>query len=293
MRFFVSALAWAAGFELIDVDAGKPVNPKFVIPGKWLSDKDHKFLFLPLTKPVEMSAKSARVFTNGDNLLVTVTEQAVEEEDSRSVKKFKLVLEALKSEAGNDEALLQQKLQQWSATEEDVEVKALVDEAAAHLVTVVNNKGGKASSSAHSTNVPLGGADKNKPTSFLQRVIPTKVLTFVNSSKETVSDDGWSMASAAVQADTSVIKESFAIGVPYPPPAERVFVLTTKPDTLMICMPWLKKSLSAQGIATGGKAFQRVPVFDMTGSKVAGPNRVPQDLSEALQQHQKYAQEAR
>merc|ERR1719401_3068923 len=71
--------------------------------------------------------------------------------------------------------------------------------------------------------------------------------------------------------ETRIIKESFAVEIPFPVSSDQIVLLRTNPTTLMAAMPLVRKSLEASGISTGGKPFIRVPVFNNVGSWVAGP----------------------
>jgi len=230
---------------------GEPVKPEVVIPGEWLMDAAQHFLFLPLSVPADVPIAQCKVMSNGDSLLVVVTEKPQEEPDTNALKKYKLVIEAIKGETMHDEALLQEKLNSWIETEDDDEVKVHIQAAIDSLVKV---KQAKSAASHKAISVPLGAAkSKNavgaaeKSASFLQN----KQVHHHHTAR--------------------VIKESFAVEIPYPIASERIALLRTNPTTLMVAMPLERKSMAANGISTGGKAFNRVPTFNNVGKWIAGP----------------------
>merc|ERR1719487_360486 len=105
---------------------GDVVQPEIVMPGEWLTDGKEEHLFLPLTVPGKVEMSQCKVMSNGESLLVVVTEQPQEEPETNAMRKYKLVIEAIKQETGHDEELLRTKLQTWLDTEDDDEVKVHV-----------------------------------------------------------------------------------------------------------------------------------------------------------------------
>lgn len=271
---------------------GDVVQPKVVLPGEWMTDHAEKFLFLPLTVPNTLGLDQCKVMTNGDSLLVVVTESPKDEPETNAVKKYKLVVEAIKKEAGSDEKMLKDKLQVWLDTEDDDEVRVQVRAALDSLKKV---REAKQNTHPRTVTVPLGMLAKQaaailneghllpNPTSFLAKASlhgagepgekfeqpqaaeaeeAEHVLTSLHHVKDKKSGN---------ELHAAIIKESFAIEIPYPVPTGKVFLLKTKADTLMVSMPLIRESLAASGISTGGKPFERVPVFGMAGDKLAGP----------------------
>merc|ERR1719163_2777125 len=93
----VTVLLWHVADALVIDRQSKPgevVRPEIVVPGEWMTDAEDHFLFLPLTIPTDM-AQSLKVMTNGESLLVVVTQQPKEEPDSNALRKYKLVVEAM------------------------------------------------------------------------------------------------------------------------------------------------------------------------------------------------------
>jgi len=68
------------------------------VPGGWLTDNAAKFLFLPLEVPKDIG-KACKIMSNGDSILVVVTERPEEEPETNAMKKYRLVIEAIKDEA--------------------------------------------------------------------------------------------------------------------------------------------------------------------------------------------------
>jgi len=242
---------------------GEPVKPEVVIPGEWLMDKAQHFLFLPLSVPADVPIAQCKVMSNGDSLLVVVTEKPQEEPDTNALKKYKLVIEAIKSETNHDESLLQEKLKSWIETEDDDEVKVHIQAAMDSLVKVQQGK----SAAAHKTiSVPLGAA-KSKNAVGAQKHTAAKSASFLQNKQ------------VHHHHTARVIKESFAVEIPYPIGSERIALVRTNPTTLMVAMPLERKSMAAKGISTGGKAFNRVPTFNNVGQWLAGPKM---DLSKVV-----------
>jgi hypothetical protein len=253
---------------------GEVVQPEIVIPGEWMTDEAEHFLFLPLTVPEDAAMQQCKVMANGESLLIVVTERPQEEPETNALRKYKLVVEAIKKEAVHDEALLQAKLQTWLDTEEDDEVKAYVRSA---LDSMSKVQEAKRTASPKSISVSLG-VPHSAAASLLE------LGTAPNASQSVIASPAAPpRALPAVlrgsadhhqhhhQLKARIIKESFAVEVPYPVPSERIALLRTNPTTLVVAMPFVKKSLEASGISTGGKPFIRVPVFNSAGSWMAGP----------------------
>merc|ERR1719395_30701 len=116
-------------------------------------DKNEQFMFLPLTVPDNMPLDQIKIMSNGQQILVVVTERPQEQPDTNAIKKYKLVIEAIKKEASNDEKLLKDKLQTWFDTEEDDEVRVHVRAALDSLNKV---RQAKANNQARTVSIPLG-----------------------------------------------------------------------------------------------------------------------------------------
>jgi hypothetical protein len=272
---FVAA-CWQAA-RALNVDRqrkpGEVVQPEIVIPGEWMTDEAEHFLFLPLTVPEDAAMQQCKVMSNGESLLIVVTERPQEEPETNALRKYKLVVEAIKKEAVHDEALLQGKLQTWLDTEEDDEVKAYIRSA---LDSMSKVQEAKRTSAPKAISVSLG-----VPHSVASSLL--ELGADPNVSKPVVASSA--AAARALPAvlrgtadhhqhhhhATRIIKESFAVEVPFPVPSDRIALLKTNPTTLMVAMPFVRKSLEASGISTGGKPFIRMPVFNNAGSWTAGP----------------------
>lgn len=251
---------------------GDIVQPEIVIPGEWVTDKAEKFLFLPLTVPSDMSLSQLKVMANGESLLVVVTEQPKEEPETNALRKYKLVVEAIKKEVGHDEELLQSKLQTWLETEDDDEVKPHIRAALDSLVQV---RLAKDKESGKSVSVSLGMPRSSKGASSL-----LEQLSIPHASEPSVPVHALSTSLRSAGQHNShrhhaarVIKESFAVEIPYPVPVEHIVLLNTKPTMLMVAMPLERNSLEASGISTGGKPFNRIPVFNDAGRWISGPKK--------------------
>lgn len=296
------------------------VQPQIVVPGEWLVDKDEKFLFLPLNVPPDMPLDECKVMCNGDQILVIVTEQPKDKKDSKAVKKYKMIMEALKKEVGYDEKEMKSKLQTWYDTEEDEEVAEMVGQALEHLKQV---RGAKTHSEGKTISVPLGmlakeaakilggistGSIKELNLTAVQVSQPSASLAVAPSflARASVHNTSAKEPAEVVQAErvlpllhratttmqhmrVGIIKESFAVEIPYPVPVEKIFILQGK-DSLMVTMPLMRNTLDAKGISTGGKPFLRTPIFNDQGLRVAGPGSVPMDVA-AAQAHRDHVNE--
>jgi len=245
---------------------GDVVQPEIVIPGEWMTDPSDHFLFLPLTVPADMAATQLKVMTNGESLLVVVTERPKEEPETNALRKYKLVVEAIKTEVGHDEDLLVTKLQTWLDTEDDDEVKQHIQAALDSLVHVRKSKD---KDSTKSVSVSLGMPHHADASSLLElSETPLAAKPVAAAQVTTLRGAGQHIHH---HHHARVIKESFAVEIPYPVSSENIILVKTKPTTLIAVMPLVRKSLEAKGISTGGKPFNRVPVFDGVGKWVAGP----------------------
>lgn len=267
-----------------DPSAGDVVQPKIVIPGEWLTDQAEKFLFLPLAVPTDLKLESCKVMSNGESILVVVTEQPQEEPETNALKKYKLLVEAIKSEVKGDESQLRVKLQAWYDTEDDDEVRVHVKSALDSLTAV---RHAKSNLTPRTISVPLGMLAQQAAnafgfgphataasTSFLARTSTHNSSAPVETKEEDEAEHVLSSLHRATGTRVGIIKESFAVEVPYPVPTEHVFLLKTDATTLVVSMPLMRNSLEASGISTGGKPFNRVPVFSVSGKLLAGPGGV-------------------
>lgn len=267
---------------------GEVVQPKMVIPGEWMVDAKESFMFLPLTVPMDMPLDQIKIMSNGDSILVVVTEKPQEQPETNAIKKYKLVVDALKQEAGHDEKVLKDKLQTWFETEEDDEVRVQVKAALDSLNQV---RQAKANTAIRTVSVPLGMLAKQAASALMGKDVAVQGVSFLakaslhNSTREPEEVQEAEHVLSALHTDkkihTGIIKESFAVEIPYPVTTEKVFILKADAMTgeLMVVMPLNRNSLAAQGISTGGKPFQRVPVFSVTGQILAGPKAELNKLS--------------
>mmetsp|Transcript_143178 Transcript_143178/g.249704 ORF Transcript_143178/g.249704 Transcript_143178/m.249704 type:complete len:316 (+) Transcript_143178:46-993(+) len=266
-----AAAAAAAGTLARGIVTRKPgdvVQPKMVIPGEWLTDQAEHFLLLPLNLPSGLEAPQCKVLSNGDVLLVVVTEQPQEEPETNALRKFRLIMEAIKQEAGHDEHTLQQKLQTWWDTEDDDEVRVRVRRTLDSLMAVRQAKKIPVPSSVA---VPLG-LEHKASSSFLAK--PARSDNATHSWPSAASDAQAGLHSLHQQRAhrSNLIKESFSIEIPYPVASDRIFILKTDPASLVVLMPLVRNSLEANGISTGGKPYVRLPVFRNDGMLLAGPS---------------------
>jgi hypothetical protein len=261
----------AASVSVTRREPGDIIQPEIVVPGEWLTDEAEHFLFLPLTVPEDIKLANCKVMSNGDNLLVVVTETPEEEPETNAVKKFRLIIEAMKQEAGHNEELLKTKLTTWLQTEDDDEVEVQIQAALDSLTTVRN---AKANDTPRTVSVPLGLLAKQAASAL---GAPSAEMTTEEKEAERAlpslrrATQQRSGGSKNEQLRTSIIKESFSVEIPYPVPLEKIFILKTDSTTLTVAMPLERNSLQANGISTGGKAFLRVPVFSVQGEKLIGP----------------------
>lgn len=270
---------------------GEVVQPKMVIPGEWMVDTKETFMFLPLTVPTDMPLEQIKIMSNGDSILVVVTEKPQEQPETNAIKKYKLVVDALKQEAGHDEKVLKDKLQEWYDTEEDDEVRVQVKAALDSLTKV---REAKANTAVRTISVPLGMLAKAAASAMVGKDVAVEGVSFLakatlhnTSSPEPEEVSEAEHVLSALHTDkkihTGIIKESFAVEIPYPVPTEKVFMLKGDGNNqLMVAMPLKRNSLAAQGISTGGKPFIRVPVFSVTGQRLAGPDASLNNLASGL-----------
>jgi hypothetical protein len=266
---------------------GDVVQPRIVIPGEWMTDQADHFLFLPLTVPANVAMPQCKVMSNGESLLIVVTERPQEEPETNALRKYKLVVEAIKKEAVHDEALLQAKLQTWLDTEDDDEVKVHIQAA---LDSMNKVQKAKRTASPKTISVSLGLPHGGAAASSLLELpsAPNASTPVVAAPAAPVHALPALLRGATTQkhhhhsSTARIIKESFAVEIPYPVPTERIVILKTNPTTLMVAMPLVRKSLEASGISTGGKPFNRVPVFNNLGAWVAGPKAVLGDIASDL-----------
>lgn len=231
-------------------------------------DKVGSFLFLPLEVPSDMDSNQCKVMSNGETLLVMVTEKPQEEPETNALRKYKLLVNAIKREAVHDEDLLRLKLQTWLDTEEDDEVKVYIRRALDSLAQV--NKA-KNNTSPRVVSVPMGVlSQKHVRITQHTALPPTEVaqaklaLPFLRRSRRR-------SGRAQSGVHMGIIKESFAVEIPYPVPSNQIFVVKVEPTYFLVGMPLKRESLEAKGISTGGKPFIRAPLFDPQGQRLAGP----------------------
>jgi len=216
-----------------------------------MKDVTGKFNFLTLTMPKDMDVQQCKILSNGNSLLVVVTEDPKDEPVTDSMRKYKLVMEALKRECDHNEDMLHARLNEWYSTEEDVEVRSLVGNA---LQSLTNVRGLKKSGSDRAISVPLG------------------LPSLVQEQKE--------VETGALSA--GIVKESFALDMPIPVPVDRVFVMRLSATKLLIVLPHVESVVMRMGISIGAQPYARAPVFDTAGKLLAGPPRQYADLTAGM-----------
>jgi hypothetical protein len=179
-----------------------------------------------------------------------VTEQPQEEEDTNALRKYKLLVEAIKQEVGHNEDLLRSKLTTWLETEDDEEVQMHVRKALDSLTHVQQAKNNTVK---RSVSVPMGERKPVRPHTFL--------------AVQRHAHRRWD----SNRTHAGIIKESFAVDIPFPVASNQVFVIKGGPQIMYVVLPLKRKSLEASGISTGGKPFVRSPMFDLHGANLAGP----------------------
>lgn len=227
-------------------DRTSPVLTHIVEPGEWLTDKAGKFMFLPLVVPENVGHERCKIMANGDSLIVVVTERAEEKPETAALRKFKLVVQAFKDEGilNHDESGLKTKLEEWLEDEDDDEVRQYIMEALTSLKQV---------QAAKQNTVPR------------QVSLRLSLLSERSKPRSILSQKGSGSTALRHRSRAGIVKESFSIDIPYPVPADQVFVLSSSPTTLLVGMPLLRSSLEASGVSTGGKPFARVPVYGSKG----------------------------
>lgn len=284
--FWAAAAPWlcAAGRVGRAAPPAGVVVPEIVVPGEWLTDEKDSFLFLPLDIPGDIPVEQCKILSNGDSLLVVVTEKPQDEPETNAVKKYKLIVDAIKDEAGENESLLVSKLHTWLDTEEDDEVSVLIRSALDSLAQVhlaKNNTKPRAISVKLGLLAEAAGGDDPILKGEVNRALPA-LRRLAKRSGSAAGTGRRDRESGALQQ--KVIKESFAVQIPYPVPKEQVFVLRARPTMLVVGMPLLRKSLGAKGVSTGGKPFARVPMFGEEGL-LAGPAADMKQLMKGIDVH--------
>lgn len=239
-----------------------PARSEIVTPGQWLTDAASNFLLLPLGVPEDIRMEQCKVMSNGDSLLVLVTEKPKAEAETAALRKYKLVVEALKREAGHDEAMLKSKLEDWLGTEDDDDVRGHISAALESLKQV---RQAKTDTTPRTISLPLGALMQE--VSSPVHGSKAHILAGLRSSAHGSSDEA-----AHHRLSLGIIAESFSVEVPYPVPAERAFVLKAGPQLLLAGMPLLRQSLDAGGVSTGGKPFVPLPLFNLQGHQLSGPS---------------------
>jgi len=280
--------------------SGNIVTPKLVIPGEWKVNKDDTLLFLHLGIPSDLSQERVKIMTSGESIMVIVTDQPEVKPETNAVKKYRLILDALKQQAGYDEKQLKKHLEEWYETEEDDEVRVLVKSALDSLQAVrdakVHEQGppptlriplgmlAKQVSRSNASSVPSEAVQSHSKAGGLSTAFLAGTAPHNEMAKSTMQHP---VSHAVLNIDhhlhnhLRIIKESFSVDVPFPVSAGQVFVLQTPDKDLMVTMPLKRSSLEAQGISTGGKPFIPCPVYTLRGELIGGPNEAP-DLYSAM-----------
>lgn len=245
------------------------MNPEIIVPLNWLMNKKADFLFLPLEVPDNLEAKQCKVMSNGGTILVMVTEQPQEELDTKALRKYKLLIEAIKQEVGHNEDLLRSKLKTWLDTEDDEEVQMHVRKALDSLTHVQQAKN---NTIRRSVSVSMGDRKpvllhrkmSEMPAYAAKEVHPSTFLALQQRSHRRWDNN---------RTHAGIIKESFAVDIPFPVASNQVFVIKGgSPHIMYVVLPLKRQSLEASGISTGGKPFLRAPMFDLQGARLAGPD---------------------
>lgn len=294
MQLIVRLYLWLGVLRVGCVASGtwqqKPtvVKPEIAIPGVWKVNKEDTLLCLPLDIPSDLPLERVKIMSNGESILVLVTARPKEQPETKAVKKFRLVLDALKQQAGYDEVLLKKHLEEWYETEEDDEVRVLVKSTLDSLKDVRDAKThesgpppamsiplgmlGKSTSrrivKGTKSSVPFLAADNHIP---IRQLNMTKPMSFIASSATATGKEH----NLHEHLHTKIIKESFEVEIPFPVSAEQVFVIQTVDQDLIITMPLKRKSLEVQGISTGGKPFIPCPVYNLQGQLIGGLDEAP------------------
>jgi len=230
------------------------LKPALVVPGDWMTDPAGIFILLPLSVPNSISLQQCKVLCNGESLLIVVPDWPRDEPESDALQKYKLVMEAFKSQVGHNDLMMKSKLQQWLDIEEDSEVRVHIQAALESLSGVI--------------------AAKLKPP-------PRRVVVPLGPPKSTQH----AQRASSSTSGTSIIRESFSVDIPFPAPQETVFALHAGSDKLFVIMPLFRTSLKARGISTARKPFSRVPVFEEVGQLIAGPKSNFTKLAAGLDIH--------
>eukprot|EP00746_Dinoflagellata_sp_MGD_P009506 gnl/MRDRNA2_/MRDRNA2_119362_c0_seq1.p1 gnl/MRDRNA2_/MRDRNA2_119362_c0~~gnl/MRDRNA2_/MRDRNA2_119362_c0_seq1.p1 ORF type:complete len:317 (-),score=65.06 gnl/MRDRNA2_/MRDRNA2_119362_c0_seq1:5-955(-) len=263
--------------------SGTIVHPKLVIPGEWKVNKGDTLIFLPLDVPSDLQLERVKLMSNGESILVIVTKQPEEKPETNAVKKFRLILDALKQQAGYDEKLLMKHLEEWYETEDDDEVRVLV-KSALDSVKAVRDAKKHGSGPPPTMSIPLGlldGGSRKNSTAHLKAAEAPAAFLAGTAPHNPISDTILGNPISQVVLDQTlhkrlrIIKESFSLEIPYPVSVEQVFVLQTVDKDLMVTMPLKRTSLEARGISTGGKPFIPTPIYNLQGQLVGGPKEAP------------------
>lgn len=295
--FLLGFLSVALSTELKNPHGGSEsvVKPEVIIPDVWKVNGDDTLLFLHLDIPCDFPLERVKIMSNGEQILVIATDQAKEKPETKAMNKYKLILDALKQQAGYDEELLMRHLGEWYETEEDDEVRVLVKSAIDSLKDVRDAKMHE-SGPPPAQSIPLGmlveqvskrnasssAKAREVSMSFLAAAAPhgavvdstmkhaiSHMVTATNTSATAAHED------QNVHKHLRIIKESFAVEIPFPVSAQQVFVLQTPDKDLVVTMPVKRNSLEAQGISTGGKPFTPCAIYNLGGQLIGGADEAP------------------
>lgn len=296
--FFLDLLSVASCIQQLNPNEDKKsvVKPEIVIPGAWKVNKDETFLFLPLDIPSVLSLERVKIMSNGEQILVMVTRQAKDKPETDALKKYRLILDALKQQAGYDERLLQKHLEEWYQTEDDEEVRVHIKSALDSMENVRDAKSHESGppptvriplgmllkqasrqnddldnatrSEASRQNDGLDNATRSEASiAFLAATAPHHAMVTATKGSSWIAD-----AAYHSQEHLRIVTESFAVDIPFPVPAEQVFIMQTPDKNLMVTMPLKRESLEAKGISTGGKPFLTSPMYNLQGQLIGGPD---------------------
>lgn len=250
--------------------AAFPPGVKFAAPGaNWLTDPSETLLFLPISVSKELPLKNLKMLCDGQSILVLSTVQP-DIEVNKAERKFKLLLEALKSEAKGDEKKLENELNEWYKSEQDDEVKALVGETLYGLREVMYHK---ANDNKRVSTVPLG-ALVQRAAAVLSSSTLHKFLQATHSTGNSTAKgkQGMSALSLRSQRDDAarIIKESFMVEMPVPHDPLHVFALQKTPEEYFVAYVFNPANWGkGDHIAHEQLPFKKLNIFDMKGKPVA------------------------
>lgn len=252
----------------------------FVSPGRWMTDQDERFLFLPLVvEGEERSLDEILIFSNGQQLMVVANDEPkgpLHEFGDVDVGAFRQMITDMKKENLSDHEILERITEQADSgmvshgfnkimTKTKTGLKKILEKKRegrppmAHTVTMGFLQTEAESTSQgwpHIFQVPFKLSDLRAKQSPLPKTKELSIPGVVNFGAHVLHEV------AGFQTKAS---EKFAVQIPHPVKPDRVFVVKVGDKKLMAGMPFEKDSTD---LALVGVPFQRVAICNEKGQMV-------------------------